>query len=498
MRHYLLALLLGALLPLAFAPFHAWYAGVASLTGLCLLWLSSQRTARIGFCYGLGYFGVGLHWVYISLHSFGGAPLIFAILANALMVLVLALFPLFAGLFLRWLSCPGTALRALLIPLLWMLGELARSYILSGFPWLSVGYSQFAAPLEGLAPLSGVFGIGLILMVIVSLLALTLHRRALLPGVIALLLAAICFPTRYLSFTTPIGYPFTVALVQGNIPQLTKFDPGLIHTHIGHYIDLSVRRNESVIIWPETAIAFMEEDVRDSVLLRLDRLLASRGQTLVTGIPTGDLANGIYYNSVITLGKGHGRYDKHHLLPFGEYLPLRSLFAIFRDYVDIPLADFSRGTATQMPISTNGIPAGVSICFEAAFGRVMRQSMPYAQYLINVSNDGWFEDSIAADQHLHMNQMRALELGREMARATNNGISVFLDHKGRIKQRLPRFTRDVLAGQVQPRVGLTPYARYGDTIFHALLAAYALFLATFAWAVRHARPTPFVPYHREQ
>lgn len=497
MRHYLFALLCGALLPLAFAPFDAWYVGVASLVALCFLWLSAARPGWIGFCYGLGYFGAGLHWVYISLHSFGSAPLVFAILANILLILILACFPAAVGMVLRRLSCPGTVLRALLIPFLWMLAELGRSYVLGGFPWLSVGYSQFAAPLEGLAPLSGVFGVGLVLMLVASLLALTVYRRTLLPGVMALLLVFISLPTRHFSFTTPIGYPFTVALVQGNIPQLTKFDPGQMHAHIGHYIDLSVRRNESVIVWPETAIAFMEEDVQHSVLQRLHDLLASRGQTLVSGIPTGNLAEGIYYNSVITLGKGHGRYDKHHLLPFGEYLPLRSVFAVFEDYVDIPLSDFSRGAAMQMPINTNGIPAGVSICFEATFGRVVRQALPYAQYLINVSNDGWFEDSIAADQHLQMNQMRALELGREMARATNNGITVFLDDKGRIKQRLPRFERDVLSGQVQPYVGLTPYARYGEKVFFIALGVYALFLLLFGWATRHVPPASFTPYHRE-
>lgn len=494
---YLTALILGSLLPLAFAPFNLWFVGLASLTAFSYLWLNCKCPSRLGFFYGLGYFGVGLHWVYISLHSFGGAPLAFAILANVLLVLVLAAFPAIAGLILRLFSRPDSVLRAALIPFAWMLAELGRSFIIGGFPWLSIGYSQFAAPLEGLAPLSGVFGIGLVLMLIASLLALSMRRKILLPGVIAALLVFITWPTRHLSFTTPVAYPFTVALVQGNIPQLTKFDPGLIHSHIGHYIDLSVRRNESVIIWPETAIAFMEEDVKNGVLQELDRFFAARGQTLVSGIPTGSLADGIYYNSVIALGKGSGRYHKHHLLPFGEYLPMRSLFAIFNDYVDIPLSDFSRGEANQAPLMTNGIPAGVSICFEATFGREVRNALPHAQYLINVSNDGWFEDSIAADQHLQMNQMRALELGREMARATNNGITVFLDEKGRIKRQLPRFERGVLSGQVQSHIGQTPYARYGDNIFYIAMGIYALFLAFLAWMTRHLPPPTFTPYHRD-
>ena len=498
MRHCLIALILGLFMPLAFAPFNQWYIGLASLTGLCWLWLQSPRPARVGFAYGLGYFGAGLHWVYISMAAFGGAPLIFAILANILLVIILSLFPLAVGWLLRLTSKPGTWLRALLIPLLWMLGEYARSFVIGGFPWLSVGYSQFAAPLEGLAPLAGVFAIGFILMLIAALAGMALYDKSLPALSTALILFLVCVPTRQLSFTTPIGQPFSVALVQGNIPQLTKFDPGLMHSHIGHYIDLTVRRNESVIIWPETAIAFMEDDIKATTLEPLDRLLKQRGQTLVSGIPTGDLGAGIYYNAVIALGKGEGRYHKHHLLPFGEYLPMRSIFAIFRQYVDIPLSDFSRGAAAQPPLLTNNIPAGVSICFEAAFGRDIRNALPAAQYLINLSNDGWFEDSIAADQHLQMNQMRALETGREMARATNNGITVFLDSKGRISKQMPRFKRGVLSGYIQPHIGQTPYAAYGDRLFILLLCIYSLVVIFFALAARLPHPQSFQAYRREE
>ena len=487
MRYCLIAIISGALLPLAFAPFNFWYVGLASLAVLSWLWIATSRPALLGFCFGLGYFGAGLHWVYISMAAFGGAPLMFAVLANGLLVLVLALFPTITGLMLHFFSKPGSWLRALLIPFVWMLAEYARSFVLGGFPWLSVGYSQLAAPLEGLAPLGGVFAIGFVLMMIATCIGKALYDKSLPALCVAVILLLISIPTRQLSFTTPVGQPFSVALVQGNIPQLTKFDSGLMHMHIGYYIDLSIRRSESVIIWPETAIAFMEDDIRDSTLEPLDRLLKQRGQTLVSGIPAGDLGAGIYYNAVIALGKGQGRYYKHHLLPFGEYLPLRSIFAIFEEYVDIPLSDFSRGEARQAPLITQQVPAGVSICFEAAFGRDIRRALPQAQYLINVSNDGWFEDSIAADQHLQMNQMRALEMGREMARATNNGITVFIDDKGRVSKALPRFERGVLSGYVQPRIGMTPYATHGDNIFLLLLAVYGLFLFAVGFAARAQR-----------
>lgn len=474
-------------MPLAFAPFGQWYIGVISLSGLAWLWLKSTRPGLVGFSYGLGYFGAGLHWVYISMAAFGNASLVFAVLANILLVFILTLFPLTTGWLLHLFSRPRTWLRTLLIPLLWMGSEYARSFVLGGFPWLSVGYSQMAAPLEGIAPLAGVFAVGFILMLIAALIGMALCEHSLPPFIAALLIFFLCMPTRFFSFTTPVGQPFSVALVQGNIPQLTKFDPGLMHSHIGYYIDLTVRRNESVIIWPETAVAFMEDDVKSTVLEPLDRLLKQRGQSLVTGIPAGNLGAGIYYNGAIALGKGEGRYYKHHLLPFGEYLPLRGVFDIFRDYVSIPLSDFSRGDAAQRPILTHNTPAGVSICFEAAFGRDIRQALPAAQYLINISNDGWFEDSIAADQHLQMNQMRALEMGREMARATNNGITVFIDSKGRIIKRMPRFERGVLSGYIRPHIGQTPYAAYGDRLFVVAMCLYALLLTIFALTLHSVR-----------
>ena len=208
-------------------------------------------------------------------------------------------------------------------------------------------------------------------------------------------------------------------------------------------------------------------------LAHLNAYFKERGQTLVSGIPAGDLKKQLFYNAIITLGDGSGRYYKHHLLPFGEYVPLRSWLSIFEKYVEIPYSNFERGEAKQPPLTTGKHRAGASICYEAAFGRDMRQALPEADYLINISNDAWFKDSIAADQHLQMNQMRSRELGREMARATNDGITVLLDARGRIKARIPRFVREVLSGEIQPYQGITPYARWGNALVFALLALYA-------------------------
>lgn len=499
--HFLIALLLGAALPLAFAPFNLAWLALPLLAGLAWLWLSprAQRPGRIGFVFGIGYFGVGLHWVYISLYAFGGAPLYFAIAANVLLVVVMAVFPLLCGWLLGKLSAPASLFRALLLPLLWSVSELARAYFLSGFPWLSIGYTQTESFLKGLAPLGGVFAIGFVLMLLASLCAYAWRTQRATAALFALLLLGLALITRALHFSAPLGAPLSVALVQGNIAQAQKFDPKHQFANLERYIDLSASRDEAVIIWPETAIAFMEEDLKDTTLAQLDALFAEKGQTLVTGIPAGNFAAQRFYNAVITLGNGSGRFYKHHLLPFGEYLPLRSVFAFFDDFVEIPYSDFSRGAAQQPPIVTNGVPAGVSICFEAAFGRDIRHALPEAQYLINVSNDSWFKDSIAAAQHMQMNQMRAQEMAREIARATNDGITAVINAQGNIRAQLPRFQAAVLSATVQPYIGNTPYARLGNHIVFALLALYAIMLGLFYIThFRHAQHDARAlssPYH---
>ncbi|MBV7435323.1 apolipoprotein N-acyltransferase [Cardiobacteriaceae bacterium TAE3-ERU3] len=483
---------------LAFAPFSQWYVAIIGMLALSWLWLRPETTrpGLTGFFFGLGYFGVGLHWVYISLYSFGGAALSFAIFANIILILFLALFPMVTGWLLGKISRSATLLRMLLIPFLWCLGELARAYILTGFPWLSLGYSQLGAPLDGLAPITGVFGISLAVAMIASLIAYAwiTHQKA--PILFALIILATVYISRTLHFTNPVGNRLSVALVQGNIAQTIKFNPAHMLEGLEKYVTLSANRHESVIIWPETAIPFLESDVTDSHIKELNTLFLSKNQTLVTGIPSGSWEEERFFNSVIALGRGEGRYDKHHLLPFGEFIPMRTFLNFFNDFVEIPFNDFSRGDAKQPPMITNGIRAGVSICFEAAFGRDIRHAMPEAQYLINISNDSWFKDSIAADQHLQMAQMRSRELERETARATNDGITTIIDARGNLRKRLPRFEAAVLSGYIQPHIGTTPYARYGNTIFVVMMALYAMMLGLFTLTLRSHASTVPSQHHR--
>lgn len=486
--YLLISLILGALLSFSFAPFEKAYLAFIALFGLSVLWIfdSKNRTTRTGFVFGLGYFGVGVNWVYISLQYYGGAPVPFAIGMNILLVLYLALYPALTGFLLRKYTQVATLNRALLIPLFWGVGELIRAYFLTGFPWISLGYSQTTTFIGALAPIGGVFFIGFVMCLIASLSAYALVQRKWLMLSFPALLLALCFAAQLLSFTTPTGKTLNIALVQGNIEQAVKFDAQQVEQHLSDYISLTTLRDEDVVIWPETAVTFLEQTIQETIIKPLDEIYKTKNQTVVIGLPsqTGE----DYYNMALALGNGGGRYAKNHLLPFGEYLPLRFIFGFFNQFVNMAMSDFARGGNHQPPLMTAGVPAGMSICFEAAFGREIRNALPQAQYLINTSNDAWFKDSFAADQHLQMNQMRAREMARPLVRAANDGYSAAIDLHGNIVKKLPRFERAILSTTLQPVTGTTPYARFGNAIILSLLLTYAIIVRFIVWMRnRHAR-----------
>jgi len=466
----LLAFIAGALLPLAFAPFGLW--PLALVLPMVLLWswdgVTLRRAGLRGGLFGLGVYGFGIYWVFISLHDYGNAPIPFAVLATALMVLVMALYPAaLGGLIARWGLPPGPARWLLIFPALWTLLDWVRSWLFTGFPWLAIGYSQTDAPLGQLAPYIGVFGVGWAVVLSAGLLWTLLNStrwRARL-GWLGLL-AALWLGTwglGQISWVESAGPVLRVAIVQGNVTQDRKWDPDALDETLTRYVQLSLpEQNQSdVIIWPETAIPALLDEVRPFVAA-LAGVAQQAGVDYVTGIPTGSWETSVFHNSIIGVGRSPGLYHKRRLLPFGEYLPLRGLLLFFRDWVDIPMADFTPGDPEQPLFRAGGQPVGLSICFEAVFGSEIRRALPEATWLINLSNDAWFKDSTAPHQHLQIARMRALEVGRYLARATNTGVSAILDERGRIRARGPQFQAEVIRGEVQPLRGLTPYARFGD------------------------------------
>lgn len=490
MRLDVLAVLAGLLLPLAFAPFGYGLLAVISLMLLFVAWRNADPAAafRRGYWFGLGQYGFGISWIFISLHDYGGASPVTAVLLTSLLVAFLALYPAAVGWFARSRFRSGSAMIQLvwLFPATWVLMEWVRGWFLTGLPWLLVGYTQTDTPLRGIAPVFGTFGVSLATAMLAGLFVAAWFargwiRRFVLAGILSIL--GLSAGLDRIQWTEPAGEPFRVAVLQGNIPQNTKWLPEAQQATIQMYVNLTRDHyGARLIVWPETAIPAFYQNIEAAVVPELEAEARQHGSDLMIGVPYFDRATESYFNAVAVLGHQRGFYFKRHLVPFGEYLPLRPLLGFMLDLLDIPLSDFSAGSDRQSAVRAAGYPVAITICYEDIFGQEALAGLPEAAYLVNVTNDAWFGDSIAPHQHWQMARMRAIEAGRYMVRSTNTGVSGIIASDGLPVGIAPMFQKTAIEATVTPMQGATPYTRFGDWLVLSML------LAIFLAVARHARP----------
>jgi len=509
-----LVLLAGGSLPLAFAPYSLFPIAVLSPALLFILWqnVSPRRAFLRGLLYGVGLFGVGVSWVHTSFYQFGNMPLVGAILLTAAFVLVMALYPALLGWLLTRFFPDNTSTKFLLVlPAAWTLMEWLRGWLFTGFPWLSLGYSQIDSPLSGFAPLLGVYGVSWVTVFTAGLISYAFNIKQLyfsqqklgperdlgfservkypiLFAQVLLVLVAVWsggWLLSGISWTSAVGKPLKIALIQGNVPQEFKWLSGYQIQSMQRYLHMSQKnRDANIIIWPETAVPLFYDDVPKYAPYFLERLKAEHieyGTDFLIGIPVRK-KDGTYFNSVASIGTQQGFYYKHHLVPFGEYIPFKSSLGNLLKLLDVPMSEFSAGAPEQANLKSASETIGISICYEDAFGELVRNSLPSATLLVNVSNDAWFGDSIAPHQHLEIARMRALESGRYLLRATNTGISAVIDVKGKITALAPQFKIIALRAQAQPYQGATPYVRFGNGLVVALL----LICVLLGWFVQRS------------
>lgn len=475
----LLPALAGSLCIFGFAPFYAWPVPMLALAVLFFAWArceTQRQAAFAGYAFGLGFFLVGVSWIYVSLHDFGQMPLVLAALATFLFCAFLALFPALAGWLAVRFTAPG-ARRLWLATAAFPVTEWIRGWIFTGFPWLTLGTSQVPdGPLAPFAPWVGAYGTSLGVAALAACLAGIAAgpalRMRLASAACAIAILVLAFAASIPSFTQPSGPAVSMALLQGNIAQEMKWREEVRGKTLEAYRRMIFEADARIVVIPETALpAFLDELPADYMESLRRHARETKKDILLGTVERATFPGGSeYFNSLVNITSG-GAYRKRHLVPFGEFIPLG--FHWILAILHIPMGDFSRGTASQPPVVADGLRLGVAICYEDLFGEEVIDQLPAAQVLVNVSNDAWFGKSFAAEQHLQASQMRALESGRWMVRSTNTGASAAIDERGLVVARLPEFISGTLVQNVVPRQGATPYVRWGNAPVVWMLAIIA-------------------------
>ncbi|GBG15547.1 apolipoprotein N-acyltransferase [Novimethylophilus kurashikiensis] len=467
---------LGALSVFGFAPYYIYPTPILALAGLFYFWRDAEtqkHAMQLGFAFGMGLFGAGVSWIYVSLHDFGGMPSAAAIFATAAFFAFISLLPMSAGWALKRYFPHAPLLAA---PLLWVGQEWVRGWIFTGFPWLTMGYSQVPySPLAGFAPVLGVFGVSLLTAIAAAIVAGALHGRlARKQWAFALLgLWITGAALKHVEWSHPVGTPLTFSLLQGNISQDLKWREDEVVRTFQTYRDMALTSHAQLIVMPEMALPILMDEVPRDYLDKLAQHAKAQGGDILIGVPEAKRQDGetLYYNTMLSYGTAPTQaYRKFHLVPFGEFIPFKPVFGwIYRNLLHIPLADLASGDKYQQPMALSGQKIAMNICYEDVFGEEIIRQLPAATLLINVSNDAWYGESLAADQHMQMSMTRALETARMVLRATNTGATAVINREGRVIAHAPHFKQLSLDGAAQGYAGTTPYVLWGNVPAIALI-----------------------------
>ena len=477
----LVALIAGALLPQAHAPFdHFWVAPV-SYALLFHLWsgLRPVQALWVGFAYGCAAFLAGVHWVYVSIHDYGLAhPLLASAITGVLVVYLAAYVGLAGWIASRWFANSGPVAWLAVFPAVMLLTEWCRGWVLSGFGWLAAGYSQTDSWLMGYAPVGGVYLVTWAVLAsagALPALAFGRWRQRITVTVAVALLWGCGYFAGNLRWSEATGNLIPVALVQGAVPQELKWRPEQLQSTLDLYRRLTREAAGSrLIVWPEAAVPALYSRA-EGFLGEIRDWARERGSVVALGILRADPQGGTFQNTVVVLGEEPTFYVKRHLVPYGEYFPVPDFVRQWLRLMSLPYTDAVPGDPDQPPLDIAGERVGVSICYEDLFGAEQRHYLPEATLLINVSNDAWFGDTVAPHQHLQIARVRAAEASRYLLRATNTGITAVIDPRGRVVARSPAFEPHVLRSAVQGFTGRTPYALWGDWL--AVIGATLVLLA---------------------
>ncbi|MBA2655888.1 MAG: apolipoprotein N-acyltransferase [Tatlockia sp.] len=478
--HLIAAFLSGLLLPFSFAPFHIPGAAILSLAFLyAQIKVGTSRYALLkGLFFGLGYFGLGTSWVYVSIHEYGHLNSFVSALITLLFLLYLSLFTALMCFVYRKLAKPDSSLfSCVLFSALWILFEYFRSTIFSGFPWLQLGFGQFDTPSKYLLPIIGVYGVGFFTCLAATLLTLSTQqlgkkRLSYLSAFVAIVLSPLLL--KPIQWSQESSKPVTVGVIQANLSMRDKWDEQLFWQLLKRYQEnIEQLLGTELIVMPESAIPLPPSYIED-FLNDLDSKAKKAGTALMMGIPTPTNADESYYfNALISLGRAEGSYQKKHLVPFGEYIP--KPFQALTNWLAIPAANLKPGKVNQSLVTIQQYQVATLICYELAYGELLRHQLPLAKWIVSISDAGWFGHSLAMYQQLQMAQVRSIETARYQVVANNDGLSSVINAQGELISSLAPFSSGILKAELKPATGSTPWVNFGNLpilIFSALIVLF--------------------------